>query len=324
MKRNNQTKNILCAIIILISIFPSGKIIAQFPVFEASVTKEIYFKNMPSASGIVKFQDNYFIIGDDSPYLFKLNSEFQLIKKIKIFSDKKIKNDRLPKKLKPDFECITIVPWGNDSDLLVFGSGSTKEREVMIRIDIDEGKESIKSYSLKEFYKHLTKKIPENRKLNIEGAGYWNNYLILLNRSDNTLFKIDLDDFKEHIRGKDVPKIKSIKFNLPSINGILAKFSGMTVLPNEDIIVFTASVENDPNWIINENIICSYLGIIDLNQLENNEPICKLIKINNNLIQEKVESIYVIDKSDTLIKLAGVIDNDNGSSKLLKIDFKKL
>jgi hypothetical protein len=300
-------------------------VMAQFPVFEASVTDEIYFQNMPSASGIVKFQDSYYVIGDDSPYLFQLDSGFELTNKIQIFSKKKLQDGRLPKKHKPDFECITIVPWGNDNDLLVFGSGSKKERDVLIRIDINKGKENIESYSLKKFYKHLSKKSKGNGKLNIEGAGFWKNNLILLNRSDNTLFKIDLDDFKEYMRDNDnkKPKIESITFNLPSTNGIPARFSGATILPDEDLIVFTASVENDPNWIINDNIVCSYLGIIDMNQLENNKPVCKLIKKDNKPIQEKVESIYIINKNETSIKLVGVIDNDNGSSKLIEIEFKK-
>jgi hypothetical protein len=300
-------------------------VMAQFPVFEASVTDEIDFQNMPSASGIVKFQDSYYVIGDDSPYLFQLNSEFELTNKIKIFSKKKLQDGRLPKNHKPDFECITIVPWENDNDLLVFGSGSKKDREVLIRVDINKGKENIESYSLNKFYKFLSKKSKGNEKLNIEGAGLWKNNLILLNRTDNTLFKIDFNDFKEYMRDNDnkKPKIESITFNLPSTNGIPARFSGATILPDEDIIVFTASVENDPNWIINDNIVCSYLGIIDMNQLENNEPVCKLIMKDNKPIQEKVESIYVINKDETSINLVGVIDNDNGSSKLIEIEFKK-
>jgi hypothetical protein len=319
----NQFFTLLYALLIGIGVPKNA--LAQFPVFEASVTDEIKFQDIPSASGIVKFQDSYYVIGDDSPYLFQLDSTFQLIKKIEIFSTKKLQGERLPKKEKPDFESITRVPWGNDDDLLVFGSGDGKEREVLIKIDIDEGKERVESYTLKNIYKHLHKESKSNEQLNIEGAGFWNDQLILLNRTDNTLFMIDFDDFKECVKGNDhdKPKVKSMALNLPSINGISARFSGLTVLPDEDIIIFTASVENDPNWIVQDDIVCSYLGIIDLNQLDNNEPICKLIKKNDIPIKEKVEAVLVIKKSETTIELAGVIDNDDGSSKLIKIKFKK-
>ncbi len=325
MRLNIYAKTIFW-IIVTACIYMPQSIFAQLPVFDVYETKEVNLNKIPSASGIVKFQDYYFVVGDDSPYLFQLNSELQIINKIKIFSDKKLQDNRLPKDDKPDFECITVVPWGNDNDLLVFGSGSSKEREVMVRIDIDGDKISVDSYSLEDFYKHLKKKISEDKKLNIEGVTYWDNKLVMLNRSDNTLFKIDLDDFKEYIRGdaKDIPKVKSVNFTLPSINGISARFSGLSVIQDEDIVVFTASVENDPNWIINENIICSYLGIIDMNQPENNEPICKLITRDSTPVQEKVESVFIQSKTDNLIKLIGVIDNDNGSSKLIEFELRKM
>ena len=307
------------------STYTTKNVKAQFPIFEATVSDEVDFHNIPSASGIVKFQNSYYIIGDDSPYLFQLDSTFKLVNKIKLFSTKKLNEGRLPKKDKPDFECITTVPWGNDYDLLVFGSGSAKNREVLVRIDIDQVKVSVEQYSLKKFYKHLIKKTKGDRELNIEGAGFWHNNLILLNRADNTLFKIDFDDFKEYIKDNDndLPKIESFRFKLPTINGISARFSGVTVLPDEDIIVFTASVENDPNWMIEDNIVGSYLGIIDMNQLENNVPVCELLLKDDKPIKEKLESIYMIHKNEKSINLVGVVDNDNGSSKLLKIEFKK-
>lgn len=319
----NQFFVFLCAL--LIRLCEPNIATAQLSVFEASVTNEVDFPNMPSASGIVKFQDDFYVVRDDSPYLFRLDSQFKLTNTIQIFSTKNLQDGRMPKSSKPDFECITIVPWGNDNDLLVFGSGDKKERQILVRVDIDEGKEKIESYSLKKFYKLLAQKTKGNGDLNIEGAGFWDNHLILLNRADNTLFKIDLADFKDYMKDddNDKPKIESIQFKLPSINGISSRFSGATVISDENLILFTASVENDPNWIIKDDIVCSYLGIIDLNQLDNNEPICKLIMKDNKPIQEKVESIYVIDKDKTSIRLAGVIDNDDGSSKLIDIEFLK-
>lgn len=298
---------------------------AQFPVFKASVKNELAFQEIPSASGIVKFQDSYYVIGDDSPYLFQLDSAFRLVKKIEIFGTKHLQNGRLPKKEKPDFECITVVPWGNDEDLLVFGSGDGKERHVLVRIDIDEGRARVESYSLKGFYKYL-RKIIHADELNIEGAGFWNNALILLNRRDNALFMVDLDDFKAYVKGKDRDhlKVSTKVLKLPSINGMSARFSGLSVLPDEDIMVFSASVENDPNWIVNDDIVCSYVGIIDLKQLDNDEPICELIKKDDLPIKEKVESLNMISKNDRAMELVGVIDNDDGSSKLIEIAFEKV
>jgi len=299
--------------------------LTQFPTFEANVTNEIEFHDLPSASGIVQFQESYYVIGDDSPYLFQLDSSFQMIDETEIFSTKKLKSNRLPKKVKPDFECLTVVPWGDDEDILVFGSGDSKEREVLIKIDIDEGKARVDSYSLNKFYKHLSKESEGGKKLNIEGAGFWDNNLILLNREDNTLFMIDLEDFINFMKDKDAkkPKVKSHVMKLPSINGMSARFSGLSLLPDEDIIIFSASVENDPNWVLEEEIVCSYLGIIDLNQLDNDEPICELIMKDGFPIREKVESVHVKSKNESVVQLVGVIDNDDGSSKLIEFELTK-
>ncbi|MCG8701661.1 MAG: hypothetical protein MI922_26655 [Bacteroidales bacterium] len=315
----------LCLIVTLLSLLVPSSALAQMPIFEADVTNEETFTVIPSASGIANFNNHFYIIGDDSPFLFQLNSKYELINKIKISSTKELHNGRLPKKIKPDFESITIVPWGNDRDLLVFGSGGKEKQKIMVRIDFDDSKPNVVKYSLDKFYQHLVKESKGTGKLNIEGAGYWKNNLILLNRADNTLFKIDLDSFKKYLKDKDndKPKVKPVKYTLPTNNGMPARFSGATILPDEDLLVFTASIENDPNWIVNESIIGSYLGVIDLNQLENDVPVCKEIMKNNTPIQEKVESVYVLSKTDTLIKVVGVIDNDNGSSKLIEIEFKK-
>ena len=37
--------------------------------------------SVPSGSGLVKTGENYYLISDDSPYFFKLNSEFKVLEK---------------------------------------------------------------------------------------------------------------------------------------------------------------------------------------------------------------------------------------------------
>lgn len=300
--------------------FPS---ISQPFEFKAVMTDFVNLQNIPSASGIVAFQDGYYVIGDDSPYLFKLNTAFVSTDSIRLMETKHEKNGRVSGKHKADFECATVVPWGNDEDILVFGSGSGEKRKVMVRIDIDDDRAKVETYSLKKLYKQLAKRV--DGKVNIEGACYWEGKLILLNRSTNTLFLIDFEEFSEYVKGKDkdTPKIETVAFKLPVVNGMSARFSGATVFANSDMMLFTASVENSPNWINEDNIIGSYLGMIDLKQLENNEPVCAIIEAKNKPIREKVESVFVTEHTDKTIKLVGVTDNDDGTSRLLKLEFQK-
>jgi hypothetical protein len=313
--------------LIVCNLIPLQETGAQYSSYEASVTDNIPLRDIPSASGIEMHGNNFYVAGDDSPYLFQLNSEFQTTGTIKIYSEKKLQDGRIPKKYKPDFESIAIAPWGKDNDLLIFGSGSaSKTRNSMIRIDFDEDKYEVKSYSLKKFYSYLAEKFDEHGNLNIEGAAFWNKHLILLNRTDNTLFKIDYDDFVNYIKkkDKDKPGIKAIKYELPAFNGITARFSGACLLPDENMLVFTASVENTPNWMNDGKILGSYIGILDLDQTENTKPVCVLIEQNGNPFPYKVESLFVSEKNENSIKLIGVTDNDDGGSQIIALTFYRV
>lgn len=153
----------------------------------------------------------------------------------------------------------------------------------------------------------------------------WKNKLILLNRADNTLFKIDYKGFVKYIKDddKDKPGLETIKYRLPVLNGITARFSGACILPGEDLFLFTASVENTPDWINDREILGSYIGILDLKQPEDNKPVCVQIKQNNKIFPGKVESIVVTYSNESVIVLVGVIDNDNGRSGLVELTFQK-
>lgn len=67
-------------------------------------------EDVPSASGVVKYGDGFYAVGDDSPYLFQLDSEFKLISKRLIYSTEKLEGITLPKFFKPDFEVLNCLP----------------------------------------------------------------------------------------------------------------------------------------------------------------------------------------------------------------------
>lgn len=93
-------------------------------------------KDVPSASGIVKFNEDFFVIGDDSPYLFRIDKHFDLLSKFLIHPAEKLKGDRIPKFDKPDFEAMEMI---SESEMLVFGSGSKSPvRDVCVLIEIGE------------------------------------------------------------------------------------------------------------------------------------------------------------------------------------------
>lgn len=318
----------LWSVMLLFIIFSAGilpRIKAQPHEYQARITGSHLLPDIPSASGLIRLNDTYFVVGDDSPFLFRLDEDLKLINTIPIYKSGKLEGQRIPKKHKPDFESIALAPWGKDSDLLVFGSGAgSKEREIMIRIDFDEDTEEIKTYSLKKFYKYLADKSCDQGKINIEGAAYWKKNLILLNRADNTLFMVDFKDFRDFLKKKDRddPDVKAIYYELPVMNGITARFSGACLLPDEDMLVFTASVENTPDWINDGEILGSYIGIIDLKQTEYTTPVCVMIQKDEDVFPGKVESLIVTKKNERSIRLIGVTDNDEGSSRWVELSFE--
>src|SRR5690606_2002260 len=119
--------------------------------FELRQHKEL--PGIPSASGLEITDSGIFIIGDDSPYLFKLNSQFEIIEKIQLFPEKQFPGNIIEKLKKPDLEALAR---GNTEAniLYAFGSGSkSPERDLMVKIDLSAKISS--TYSLVHFYSHL-------------------------------------------------------------------------------------------------------------------------------------------------------------------------
>ena len=58
-----------------------------------SILEHTKLEQIPSGSGIVKFGADYYVISDDSPYLFTLNKEFKVISKTAILEARKANPD---------------------------------------------------------------------------------------------------------------------------------------------------------------------------------------------------------------------------------------
>ena len=93
------------------------------------IIEKIVIKNLPSASGIEVIDKIIYIIGDDSHYLYCLNFNFQITNKIELFKSDDLSIGRIPKKIKPDLECMTKFKLDGKQHLLICGSGSNNKRE---------------------------------------------------------------------------------------------------------------------------------------------------------------------------------------------------
>lgn len=216
-----------------------------------------------SASGIVKSKDGFYVVGDDSPFLYNLNESFETVSKSPIHSTNDFIGSRIEKSKKPDFEALEMI---GEDEIIAFGSGSkSPERDVFKRISLKDI-DSVKSYQISEFYDFLrTSEILKNEELNIEATAYRNGMLYLFNRGKNVVFSLRYSEFISYIEGEtSLPNLKMDSYTLPKINGLEAGFSGATVLKNHPYLIFTASVEDTPNAYDDGEIVGSFIGMIPI------------------------------------------------------------
>lgn len=284
---------------------------------ELTILNSKTIEDIPSASGIVKSGENYYIIGDDSAFLFVLNKEFEMISKIRLIDTLNSSEIRIAKSEKPDFETLEMI---GDNEIVAFGSGSkSPQRNIFVRILL-QAPIIIESYDISGLYSNLLKlPILMNSELNIEATAYCNNQLYLFNRRKNLMIKFEYDKLLSYIKGEIAFPIPEItQFDLPKIKGVESGFSGATTLKNQSKIIFTASVEDTDNAYDDGEILGSFIGVIDISNhaISNAFEYCEIPNMDINF---KVESVTVADEiSPMQTKLVLVTDNDLGSSTVIE------
>lgn len=285
-----------------------------------TLRQRIVLNEIPSASGITKFGDGYFVIGDDSPYLFKLNSKFQIDSKKTIFSTDSLTNGRILKKIKPDFEAIEF--WNDE--LMILGSGSEKpQRDLCLKWNPNQN-DSIKTYRITHLYNMLRKDPKlDSTTLNIEGLAQYENHTYLLNRGKNLIFEFSTNELNTAIEKnqKSLP-YRVYSYNLPAFNDTYSGFSGATAVPGLPYLFFTSSLETNATAYDDGKILGSYVGIIPITStgLSGEYKIVMLPVIDQPL---KVESITINKiKSKNLLEVILITDSDGGESLLLVGDLE--
>lgn len=276
-------------------------------------------EGVPSASGIVKFKEDFYAIGDDSPYLFHIDKNFELVSKRLIYSSEKLSGHTIPKIDKPDFEAMEMI---SDTEMLIFGSGSkAPERDVCVWVEIKEDAIAHQSYNIGAFYTYLRHlEIMQGYELNIEAFTLLDDICYLFNRGRNVIFSFSLSEFLNFCNTEaPVPIAKTHLVSLPKINDLQAGFSGATTLENRSSLIFTATVEGTPNAYDDGEILGSFIGVIKLNATGIAQDFV-VQPIPNPGFPLKVESVIIdkiISKSETDLVL--VTDNDGAPSHIIRL-----
>ena len=305
--------------IVCLIIFLAGSCRENTPTDMLIIEEELLLDSIPSASGLVIDGDSAWIVGDDATGIYRLNLTSYQQQKIPL-KDLATDQYRLPKPIKHDLECANLIKWNNKQYLLAFGSGSLAPyRDSVLLLNIaDTADQQI--ISVQQFYKELQQLTgTDSTQWNIEGATIAGDSLLLSNRGNNLIISCNADTIMHYLffAGAPVPAITFHRANLPQIEGKEARLSGLSTI-NDNLILFSASVEDTPDWIKDGPILGSFIGIYSLK--ENKVIASQLLRDKQGaVLKEKIESIDIVSKQGETINCIAVADNDNGTSKLFRI-----
>lgn len=286
-----------------------------------NLLKEVKQLGYPSASGIEYFNKQYYIIGDDANDLLVLDSNFNTIDSIQLYS---FAEKRIPKAVKADLEAITIT---KDNKLLLLGSGSLSPyRNTAWLIDpVTKQKDSIR---LDTFYQRLT--LNGIKEINIEGVCAIPGSIILSNRGSkgypkNQLILTNEDFWKDQANAPITTILAGAASDSTVFNGI----SGLAYAKKSDQLLLTVSTEDTHSNIDDGTIGKSNLWIVkNISSKKkwkalNPDQVIDLEAIDPKFKEQKIESVCIIKETKNFLHLVLVADNDNGSSSIFKLIIEK-
>ena len=298
----------------------------EYKKLKVNITSTLETNEIPSGSGIVNYNKKYFIIGDDSPWLYTFKKD--KIEKINLISNHSggIKN-RVNKKQKLDFEDIEIVKFNKENYLFVISSGTHKHyRDTLFVLDANYTKKIFFRKNLRNLYNAMQNEA-RLKSINIEGLTSDNDMLYFAHRGNhdrNVIFKINKKIFFYYLQSENeyVPKLKVLYLDLKINNKMKAGLSSLQYIKELNSLLFTASIEGTKNSYDDGKIGESYIGIFPIKDPKNIKM--TPLKKDNNIILTKLEGITVseIDIINHRIKVIAISDNDNGKTGIFKIDIK--
>lgn len=300
----------------------------------ATVQQSRLYQQLPSASGIELVGNNYYVVGDDSPFLYQLDEQYNLMQRHVLFDTTDFATGRIPKSLKPDLEGMAHFTYGRDEMLLLLGSGASAVRNRAFLVNMTDGM-TVREIDLTRLYTFLKQvlRIEAEGVLNLEGLAMDDTYTYMMQRGldtgTNMLLRFDTNDFKGFLMNDDdIPAVAVYHFALPQMGGATGGFSGAYAV--DERLFFTASVESTQNAIEDGEVLGSMVGMIDLNALPYatdvtnplQVPTVQLTNPDGSEYKGKAESLVVKGRTGDAYNIVVVSDDDLGGSELLEVQLE--
>ncbi|PLX02249.1 MAG: hypothetical protein C0595_11715 [Marinilabiliales bacterium] len=286
-----------------------------------------HLMNLPSASGVEIIENNIYVIGDDSPYLYKLNYDFNILEKYPLTGNDSTVNNRVPKEIKADFESMATYKSKDGSIMLaVLSSGSQELTRDTLHIFALSEKKLIASKNVRPLFELIREKagFTKEDEINIEAMAIGQHKVYLMQRGNNNLnilVEINRREFFKYIfnEGISLPEINVKSFSLPEFENTISGFSGACMLEDESGILFTASLEKSENAYEDGEILGSYVGLMKFMGVSNPQIKTNMLKHEGQNVKTKLEGICIKSISEKTYQLVAVSDMDDGTSKIYNL-----
>lgn len=216
-------------------------------------------KGIGSASGLFLKQNFLYVIGDNSVYLYEYDIDSKIVNNIQLLKDLPVL-ENIPKAAKPDFEVLCQY----NNTLYILGSGSTANRNLMLKFDLQT--KQVSQHNLSSLYAKIKQQCKiDDENLNIEGAVFNSDNWFLFNRGNGNAQKNGIIK----IKGADLLNARKTQF-VPIVllkdNQQLVSFTDAVLHKNE--IYFIAAAEDTKSTYEDGEILGSYMGCINAETLE--------------------------------------------------------
>ena len=287
----------------------------------ATILSENTIPGLPSASAVEIVGDTAYVIGDDSPFLYRLDAvTLAPTGRITLFETAEFGTGRIRKRDKPDLEALAALRWPDGRvGLLLLGSGSQPNRARGWFVPIEVPQPIPEILDLAPLYALLQGLLPPEVVLNLEAAATSATELLLFQRTVGRadaalLFRLPLAatlGWLSGAAGAAAPAAQQLRFQLPAIDGCSAGFSGATFV--DDQLFVTASVEDTADAVLDGRVLGSFIGLVSL--AAQTATFARLAWADGRVYLGKVEGLAVRRSvSNGRWELLLVTDDDAGGS----------
>jgi hypothetical protein len=292
---------------------------------------------LSSGSGITGFNHGFLIVGDDTPWMYYMDSTGVITDSLRLsYQEGYYPGVRMDGMIKPDFESITRL---NKNIVLVMSSGSSNPARDTSYLVNAEDKVILTKRSMGELFEAMADSAGFNDRhlLNIEGSNVAQSDLYLFNRGDfsgkNFVFKMDVTDYISWFSGytDTLPEFETQRVKLPSFKESEMTFSSAYYAKKFKIFAFTATSEIGGflglDGIVTDGVAAgTSFGFINPDAFDQDIeiPVQPIIR-DGKILPIKIEGFWPLKQvDDRTVLFYAVSDPDDGTTVLysLQIQFK--